>query len=68
MEKKLTKGRDPNGKKRSFQTNWKIFGQDYRNMLAAVPGEKLRVKGYRWVPEKKEPPKKGADFCRCFRV
>jgi hypothetical protein len=29
-------------------------------MLAGVPGEKLRVKGYRWVPDKKEPPKKGS--------
>jgi hypothetical protein len=29
-----------------------------RNILAGVPGEKLRVKGYRWVSEKKEPPEK----------
>jgi hypothetical protein len=36
----------------------KSWAKTIRNMLAGtVLGEKLRVKGYTWVPEKKEPPK-----------
>jgi hypothetical protein len=41
-----------------FKRIGKSLAKTIRNMLAGVPGEKLRVKGYRWVPEKKEPPEK----------
>jgi len=38
----------------------KASAKTIKNMLAGTAlGDKLRAKGYTWVPEKKEPPKKG---------
>jgi hypothetical protein len=37
----------------------KASAKAIKNTLAGTAlGEKLRAKGYMWVPEKKEPPKK----------
>jgi hypothetical protein len=38
----------------------KASAKTIKNILAGTAlGAKLRAKGYRWVPEKKEAPKKG---------
>jgi hypothetical protein len=38
----------------------KASAKAIKNMLAGTAlGGKLRAKGYTWVPEKKDPPKKG---------
>jgi hypothetical protein len=38
----------------------KASAKTIKNMLAGITlGDKFRAKGYTWVPEKKEAPKKG---------
>jgi hypothetical protein len=46
-------------RKARYQRIGKASAKTIRNMLAGtVLGEKLRAKGFTWVPEKKDPPPK----------
>jgi len=45
-------------RKARYERIGKASAKTIKNMLAGTPlGEKLRAKGFTWVPEKKEPPK-----------
>ena len=47
-------------RKARYQRIGKASAKTIKSMLAGtVVGDKLRAKGYTWVPEKKEPPKTG---------
>jgi hypothetical protein len=56
-------------RKARYERIGKASAKTIKNMLAGTArgdklagtalGDKLRAKGYTWVPEKKEPPKKG---------
>jgi hypothetical protein len=56
--------KDETGAERNarYERIGKASGKAIKNMLAGtVLGDKLRAKGYTWVPEKKEPPRKRTD-------
>ena len=47
-------------RKARYERIGKASAKTVKNMLAGTAlGDKLRAKGYTWVPEKKELPKKG---------
>jgi len=47
-------------RKARYERIGKASAKTIKNLLAGtVLGDKLRAKGYTWVPEKKETPKKG---------
>ena len=49
-------------RKARYERIGKASAKTIKNMLAGTAlGDKLRAKGYTWVPENKEPSKKGAD-------
>jgi hypothetical protein len=53
--------KDETGAERNarYERIGKASAKSIKNMLAGTAlGDMLRAKGYTWVPEKKEPPKK----------